>query len=125
MWCIFERRWCEFNSLFKLPELGTEGCSGIETSLINCEDLICKTCSTTTGTVDLFPNYITIDRDEFEIVSEFCYLVDAICQAGICSDAVTARIGSAWKASHELLPNTPVSEVFFCMEVNPGPCLLR
>ena len=71
---------------------------------MNCEDLICKTCSTTTGTVNPFPTYITIDRDEFEIVSEFCYLVDAIRQAGGCSDAVTARIGSAWKAFHELLP---------------------
>ena len=35
---------------------------------------------------------------------EFCCLGDVIGQAGGCTDAVTARIGSAWKAFHELLP---------------------
>ena len=48
-------------------------CSGIKTRLGNCEDLICKICSTTTGAVNPFPTCITIVRDEFEIVSEFCY----------------------------------------------------
>ena len=71
-------------------------CSGIKPSLRNCEDFICKTCSTITGAVDLFPTYITIDRDEFEIVIEFRYLGDVIGQAGGCSDAVTACIGSGW-----------------------------
>ena len=79
-------------------------CSGIKTSLRNCEHFTCKTCSTTTGTVDPFPTCITIDRDEFEIVSESCYLGDVIRQAGGRTDAVTARIGSAWKAFHKLLP---------------------
>ena len=78
-------------------------CSGIKTHLRNCEDFICKTCSATTGAVDPFPTCITIDRDEFEIVSEFCYLGDVIGQAGGCTDAVTARIGSAWKVFHEIL----------------------
>ena len=44
-------------------------CSGIKTSLRNCEDFICKTCSITTGAVDPFPTCMTIDRDEFEILS--------------------------------------------------------
>ena len=79
-------------------------CSGMKTSLRNCKDFICKTCSTTTGTVDPFPTCITIDRDEFEIVSKFCYLSDVIGQLGGCTDAVAARIGSAWKAFNELLP---------------------
>ena len=79
-------------------------CSGIKTSLRNCEDFICKTCSTTTGAVDPFPTYLPIDRDEFEIVSEFCYLGEFIGQAGGCTDTVTACVGSAWKAFHELLP---------------------
>ena len=57
-------------------------CSGIKTCLRNCEDFICKTCSSTIGAVDPFPTCITIDRDEFEIVSEFCYLGDVIGQAG-------------------------------------------
>ena len=63
-----------------------------------------KTCSTTTGAVDPFQTCITIDRDEFEIFSEFCHPGDIIGQAGGCTDAVTARIGSAWKAFHEHLP---------------------
>ena len=42
--------------------------------------------------------------DEFEILSEFCYLGHLIGQAGGCTDVVTARIGSAWKAFQELLP---------------------
>ena len=79
-------------------------CSGIKTSLRNCENFICKTCSTTTRVVDPFPNCITIDRGELEIVSEFCYLGDVIGQTVGCTDAVSSRIGSAWKAFHELLP---------------------
>ena len=55
----------------------------------------CKTCSTTTGAVDPFPSCITISRDGFEIVSEFCYLGDVIGQTGGCTDTLTARIGSA------------------------------
>ena len=55
-------------------------CSGIKTSLRNCEKFICKTCSTTAGVVDPFRTCITIKRDEFEIFSEFCYLGDVIGQ---------------------------------------------
>ena len=72
-------------------------CSGIETCLRNCEDFICKTCSTATGAIDPFPTCMTIDRDEFEIVSEFSYLGDNRDLGDL------ARIGSAWKAFHELL----------------------
>ena len=75
----------------------------------NCEDFICKTFSTTTGAVDSFPTCITIDKDELEIVSEFCYLGYVIEQAGDCTDAVTAHIGLAWK----------------CMEVKPGSSLQK
>ena len=56
------------------------------------------------GAVNFFQTCITIDRDEFEIVREFCYLGNVIGQAGGCTDALTACIGSAWKAFHELLP---------------------
>ena len=51
-----------------------------------------------------FPTCITIDRDQLEIVSEFCYLGDVIGRAGGCTDTKSARIGSTWKAFHELLP---------------------
>ena len=47
---------------------------------------------------------INVDGDEFETVSEFVHLGDTVGQAGGCADAVTARIRSAWKAFHELLP---------------------
>ena len=79
-------------------------CCGINTNLRNCEDFICKTCLTTPGAVDPFPTCITIDRNEIEIVSEFCYLGDVIGQTGDCIDAVTFRIGSSGKACHKLLP---------------------
>ena len=110
MWCMYERHWTKFNPLSKLPELGTQVCSCIKTilrnlrSLRNCEDFICKTCSTTGGAVNPFQTFQTINRYEFEIVSEFCYLGDVIGQACGCTDAVTARIGSTWKAFHNFLP---------------------
>ena len=37
--------------------------SSIKTSLRNCEDFICNTCSTTTGAVNSFPTCITINVD--------------------------------------------------------------
>ena len=125
-----------------MPELGNKRCSGIKTSLRNCEDFICKTCSTTTRVVDPFPTCTTIERDKFEIVGKLSYLGDVIGQAGGCTDVVSAQIGSAWKAFHELLPilkNKGISlgncgkvfevcvrsEVFFCMEVKPDFCLQK
>ena len=103
MWCMYERYWTEFNPLLSCRNWVHKRCSGIKTSLRNCVDFICKTCSTTTGAVDPFPTCTTTDRDKFEIVSEFCYLGDVIGQAGGCTDAVTGHIGSAWKAFQELL----------------------
>ena len=92
--------------------------SGIRKSLRECEDFICKTCSTFVD--DPFPTYITIDEDKFEAVREFCYLGDVIRQAGGYIDAVTARIRSAWKAFHELLPiltNRGISLLSRCIEL--------
>ena len=79
-------------------------CSGIRKSLSNCKDFIYKTHSTVAGANDPFPKCITIDGDEYETVSEFCYLSDVIGQGRGCIDAVTAHIRSAWKAFYELLP---------------------
>ena len=67
--------------------------SSIKTSLRNCEDFVCKTCSTTTGAVDPSLTCVTINRDEIEIVSEFYYLGDVIGQAGECTDAVLDQLG--------------------------------
>ena len=67
------------------------------------KDFICKTCSTVAGADDAFPMCITIVGDELETVNEFWYLGDIIGQAEWCID-VTARVQSACKAFHELLP---------------------
>ena len=79
-------------------------CSGIKGSLRSCGDFICKTCSTITGYTNPSPTSISVGSEELEVISEFWYLGDVIGQAGGCTDAVTAHIGSAWKAFHELLP---------------------
>ena len=44
-----------------------------------------------------FSTCITIDENDSETVSEFCYLGDIIGQTGACIDAVIACIQSAWK----------------------------
>ena len=62
--CFYERRWSEFNLLFKLLDWVHKQCSGIKKGFRNCEDFICKTCSTTAGAVNPFPTCITIDSDE-------------------------------------------------------------
>ena len=113
-------------------------CYGIKTSLRNYEDFIRKASSTSIGSVDPFPTCITIDRDKFENLSEFCCLGNVIEQARSCIDTGTARIGSGWKGFHELLPiltNKGISlvnhgNVFKAcvrnvgsIEVKPGPCL--
>ena len=47
---------------------------------------------------------ILIGNDSLEVVNSFCYLGDVIDQVGGCAGATTARIRSAWKSFHELLP---------------------
>ena len=64
-------------------------CSSIQESLRNCNDFVCQT-STVAEADDPFSMCITIDCDEFETVSEFCYLGGTIGQTGGCSDAVTS-----------------------------------
>ena len=67
-------------------------CSCIKTTLRNCKDFVCKSCSTTAGADDPFPTCITTNKDNFKVASEFCYLVDVIRLASGCIDAVSARI---------------------------------
>ena len=54
------------NSIFCLSyRIGyTNSVLALKKGLRNCEDFICKTCSTTAGAVNLFPTCITIDSDE-------------------------------------------------------------
>ena len=80
-------------------------CTGIKGRLTAVVDFICKTCvSPLVAVPNLLREKIVIGTDEFESVVDFCYLGDALGQAGGCAEAVTARIRSAWKSFHGLLP---------------------
>ena len=79
-------------------------CSDIRGRLQSVVGFICKKCATPTEPAIHIPDKIHIGTDEFEAVPNFCYLGDVLGQSGGCADAVTARIRSAWKAFHELLP---------------------
>ena len=80
-------------------------CTGIKGRLTAVVDFICKTCvSPPVAVPNLLPEKIVIGTDEFESVVDFCYLGDALGQAGGCAEAITARIRSAWKSFHGLLP---------------------
>ena len=64
-------------------------CSYVQESLKNFIDFTCKICSTVAEEVnDPFPVRVAIDGNEFETVSEFCYLGDIIAQAGGCIDTM-------------------------------------
>ena len=88
-------------------------CSSIWESLRNCKDFICKTCRTVAEADDPFQRCITIDGDEFETFSEFCYLAHIIGQAGGCIDTVTAHIQSVWKTSMNLYLYSEQRHVIF------------
>ena len=45
-----------------------------------------------------------IGDEKLEVVDAFCYLGDMSDQTGGCFNAITARIGSAWKNFRDLLP---------------------
>ena len=47
---------------------------------------------------------VVINGEEIEKVSLFCYLGDFVEQCGVCFDATTTRIRSAWKKFRDLLP---------------------
>ena len=79
-------------------------CSEVKGRLSAVVNFVCKTCCTPALPENQLPEKINVDGDEFDTVSEFGYLGDVVGQAGGCADAVTARIRSAWKAFHELLP---------------------
>ena len=73
-------------------------CTDIKGRLTTVVDFICKTCvSPPVAVPNLLPEKIVSGTDEFESVGDFCYLGDALGQAGGCAEAVTARIRSAHK----------------------------
>ena len=71
-------------------------------SLLSCRDIfVCRTC--------LRHNFSVVEKLEFktgedvlEEVEKFCYLGDMISCFGGASEAVSVRIGSAWKKFREL-----------------------
>ena len=73
-----------------------------QVSLLSCRDIfVCRTC--------LRHNCSVVEKLEFktgedvlEEVEKFCYLGDMISCFGGASEAVSARIGSAWKKFREL-----------------------
>ena len=73
-----------------------------QVSLLTCQDVsVCRTC--------LGHNFTVEEKSEFkrgedvsEEVEKFCYLGDMIRCYGGASEAVCARIGSAWKKIKEL-----------------------
>ena len=79
-------------------------CSDVprQVSLLSCRDIfVCRTC--------LGHNCSVVEKLEFktgedvlEEVEKFCYLGDMISCFGGASEAVSARIGSAWKKFREL-----------------------
>ena len=79
-------------------------CSDVprQVSLLSCQDIfVCRTC--------LCHNCSVVEKLEFktgedvlEEVEKFCYLGDMICCFGGASEAVSARIVSAWKKFREL-----------------------
>ena len=75
--------------------------SGIKESLRKQKEFICKICSTVAEADDLFQTCMTIDGDEFDTISKFCYLGGVIGLAGGCIDLVTTCIQSTWKVFHD------------------------
>ena len=59
---------------------------------------VCLSCMHPVNAESPEKDYI-IDGHALEIVPTFCYLGDIIGNNGSCSDAITARLKSAWKNS--------------------------
>ena len=73
-----------------------------QVSLLSCREVfVCRTCI---GHNCLVEEKLEFKRGEdvLEEVEEFCYLGDMISCYGGASEAVSARIGSAWKKFVEL-----------------------
>ena len=73
-----------------------------QVSVLSCRDVfVCRTCI---GHNCLVEEKLEFKRGEdvLEEVEKFCYLGDMISCYGGASEAVSARIGSAWKKFVEL-----------------------
>ena len=74
-------------------------CSGIIGYLTDNRNFVCRKCSGEIVPVAITSiKKVNIGNDSFHVESTFKYLGDMIGQCGACSDAVSARIVSLWKA---------------------------
>ncbi|KAI8520792.1 hypothetical protein Bbelb_005460 [Branchiostoma belcheri] len=79
-------------------------CTSIKGKLKEDPNFICRQCHSNSPSPVQPTQEVTVAGETFKVVPTFCYLGDMIGQSGGCTDAVTARIKSAWKSFHELLP---------------------
>ena len=99
-----ERVGCNSIQCTKCQKWVHRRCSDVprQVSLLPCRDIfVCRTCLGHNCSVVEKLKFKT-DEDVLEEVEKFCYLVDMISCFGGASEAVIARIGSAWRKLREL-----------------------
>ena len=100
-----ERVSCNCTKCTKCQRWVHHRCSGVprQVSLLSCRDVfVCRTCLGHNCTIE---EKLEFKRGEYvlEDVEKFYYLSDMISCYGGASEAVSARIGSAWKKLRELM----------------------
>ena len=79
--------------------------SGQTDHLTENRNFVCRKCSGEIVPAAIaYYKEVNIGNDSFHVESTFKYLVDMIGQCDGCSDAVSTRITSSWKAFQQLLP---------------------
>ena len=79
-------------------------CSGIPGRIISDPSYLCKICNGEISDVEFHLDEVIIDDVQLEVLESFCYLGDVTGESGGSFDATTARICTAWKSFHCLLP---------------------
>ena len=80
-------------------------CSGITDHLTDNRSFVCRKCSGEIASAAIASfKEVNNGNNSFHVKSTFKYLDDTIGQCGGCSDTVSTRIVSSWKAFRECLP---------------------
>ena len=79
-------------------------CSGMKGRLRPDPNYKCRTCSKERVVTAPQVKQVEIGNEQLEVVKSFCYLGDVTNESGGCYSATSARIRSAWKKFHELIP---------------------
>ena len=80
-------------------------CSGVKATLKKENMFRCKNCEGESALTDsLNFTQVQVDEDTFEAVPTFQDLGDLSGESGVCVDATSARITTAWKSFRQLLP---------------------